>query len=451
LLAFSASFARQPEDRPFENWLEEKVEDGLVSKLDAERLSALTTEKRVESLALSLAEAYTYGQTLAADYDRMVEKGMSLQQIMLHSSTYSRLQALYFIKHELIELSAHEFEVSGFRFDKIQQLITRRSLDPRYATLALSEVENHLLGDDVKSKSVVIHAAQTLPKNLEAFRLFQTEMDGAGIHVESLVKMKAAKIQASWEVLRAESTGKTSSDGKVIYPDADPKFNGPGNIYGNTFPKGAWALTFDDGPLSPRTEGVLRNLKKHDVKATFFVLSQQISKKDCKGIGPRIKKSRPSVVFPSLVRQEQAEKHAVESHSYYHSQSLKATAEELRCEVVMAAETLKEVIGVKPKFYRLPYGQGVSVRSVRKWIADAGMVHVHWTVDTLDWNDKDPDSIYRRTLSQMKSGRGIILFHDVHEQSVIASEKVMAYLKNPKNGLRAVTVPEIVDELNSAK
>ncbi len=364
--------------------------------------------------------------------------------------------------------------------DLVRDGIGERAGDSRYATLALSEIEktlgelivlseggcskrdsegstNRSAFSDQAHTDKVIAAAKSLPKDPGAFLFFQPRKGELGINVESIVKKRAKKIKHAWSVNTVKrsppSTSSTpsASFGKVIYPDEDPSRNGPGNIFGTNFPMGVWALTFDDGPISPRTSEVLKNLSHHKMQATFFVLSQQISREDCKGISPRIMKDRPQTVYPALARLELSDKHAVESHSYYHSQSSKATSEELKCEIVVAADKLGEVVGPRPEFFRLPYGEGVSVRRVRKVIADAGMVHVYWSVDTLDWNDKDPDSIFRRTITQMKSGKGIILFHDVHAQSVIASEKVMAYLKDPANRLRAVTIPDIVRELNGVE
>lgn len=490
------SGANLEDDAAFENWVDHEVEQGLLTREEASQLNSLSLSERPKPLALALAEAYTYGQNLAVEFDQLTKKGHSLQRIMRESDTYSRLQALFFTKHELLDLVAREFErsfveemsaqlarvtaqpaggldaaslvnlgVQNF-LASVRSEIESRSKDPRYATLALAEIEEGLAelsvlsrgcgtktlrpaAESVKGSDKVIAAAKSLPKVATAYRFFQPRAGSPGLNVESIVNKRAKGIkQAQDEEVNREP--QSVAAGKVIYPDEDPRYSGPGNIYGNTFPKGAWALTFDDGPLSPQTGTVLKNLKKHDVKATFFVLSQQITRENCKGIGPRIMKSRPGRVYPELVLQEQADGHSVASHSYYHSQSSKATPDELRCEVVTSGDKFKSILGVRPAYFRLPYGEGVSSRKVRKWIADAGMVHVHWTVDTLDWNDKDPESIYRRTLSQMKSGRGIILFHDVHAQSVIASEKVMAYLKDPANKLRAVTIPEIVDELNNA-
>ena len=85
------------------------------------------------------------------------------------------------------------------------------------------------------------------------------------------------------------------------------------------------------------------------------------------------------------------------------------------------------------------------------------MVHVGWNVDSLDWADKDPNSIREKTIKQIKQlSHGVILFHDIHPQSVIASEMIMTYFQelqktNPEKEIRLVTIPEITDEMNGGK
>ena len=80
------------------------------------------------------------------------------------------------------------------------------------------------------------------------------------------------------------------------------------------------------------------------------------------------------------------------------------------------------------------------------------MLHVFWNVDTLDWQDKDPASILARAKKQMQAnGHGVILFHDIHPQSVEASKKLLEWsktLKGTSDEIRWVTLPEIVDEMN---
>ena len=77
----------------------------------------------------------------------------------------------------------------------------------------------------------------------------------------------------------------------------------------------------------------------------------------------------------------------------------------------------------------------------------AGLIHVFWNVDTLDWQDRNPTTVYQRTMKQVnQQGRGVILFHDIHSQTVIASARVMDDLKS--SGSRIVTLQEAVSVLN---
>jgi peptidoglycan/xylan/chitin deacetylase (PgdA/CDA1 family) len=258
---------------------------------------------------------------------------------------------------------------------------------------------------------------------------------GSSISVSSGALNEKPFIQ-SWEQKQAEmkevfGTFRTPNQTRaplVIFPSVGKE----GNMTGLNFPQGTFALTFDDGP-GKTTAAILDHLKAHELKATFFVLSQQVL--DNK--------------YPKTALRTQAEGHALASHSYTHANMPKITSAAQDHELQDAAAVFKDRFGVSPKYYRLPYGAGVSISSIRQKIAKLGMVHVFWTVDTLDWQDKDPDSIFIRTKKQMDQyGRGIILFHDIHAQSVIASEKVMNELKLPENRFRSVTIPEIVDELN---
>ena len=75
------------------------------------------------------------------------------------------------------------------------------------------------------------------------------------------------------------------------------------------------------------------------------------------------------------------------------------------------------------------------------------MLHVFWNVDTLDWQDKDPESVFKRAQKQMlQYNRGVVLFHDIHPQSVIASKKLVEWSK--VQGVRWVKLNDIVKELN---
>ena len=119
-------------------------------------------------------------------------------------------------------------------------------------------------------------------------------------------------------------------------------------------------------------------------------------------------------------------------------------------EIEGALVDFEAILGFRPGLFRLPFGAGVSVSQVRENLVKSCQVHVFWNVDTLDWHDPDPSLIVERTLAQIrKLGRGVILFHDIHRQSVIASERVMGFLNS--EGLKVLPVSEQIRELNGEK
>ena len=228
-------------------------------------------------------------------------------------------------------------------------------------------------------------------------------------------------------------------DPKGREPQAEKKFfpstGSNGNIMGLIFPKGTWALTYDDGPSPIHTPKILKNLEATNTKATFFWLAQNV------------------IQYPNIVEQAGLSGHVQANHSWSHQQLPKLSDEGLQKEIVKSTEVESKAYGTPVKFFRCPYGAGNSVPKIRKMIADLNMIHVFWNVDTLDWQDKDPDSIVARAKKQMSSAgnKGVILFHDIHNQSVIASNKLVEWsktLKGTENEIRWVTLPEIVSEMN---
>ncbi len=229
--------------------------------------------------------------------------------------------------------------------------------------------------------------------------------------------------------MRADLVG--SKQHKQSAPRFFPSAERAGNIVGTEFPAKVWSLTFDDGPGATTSKKVLANLEVHGLKATFFQL---------------ISKAKEHASVAKAIREAGME---LASHSYTHRQTPKLSLEQRQWEIETAATDLADIHQRPMKFYRLPYGAGVSNGDIRTRIAKANMIHVFWSVDTLDWMAQAPSEIVERTLKQMKASRhdaGVILFHDIHERTVIASEEVMRYLK--QDSRRVCTLEEIVSAVN---
>ncbi len=198
-----------------------------------------------------------------------------------------------------------------------------------------------------------------------------------------------------------------------ILDDLEPSPSGKGNVTGNRFPTGKWAFTFDDGPDPEHTQGMIDVLKKHQVHGTFFWQTQNLIK------------------YPKY--SEQALKNGFHraSHSYTHAQLTKQNANGLDKEINQAVNDFAKIVGEKPTLYRCPYGAcGPNGSQIRTMIAKQNMLHIFWNVDTLDWQDKNANSIFNRAKKQVDLlKRGIVLFHDVHPQSVIATDLLISYMK----------------------
>lgn len=220
---------------------------------------------------------------------------------------------------------------------------------------------------------------------------------------------------------------KANGLGKKFYPSTSR----PGNITGNEFPAKVWSLTFDDGPGKATSSIIVKNLKERNLKATFFQLTQKAK------------------ALPQEAKEIKDAGMEIASHSYTHQQLTKVGALTLEKEITQAYKDLEVAHDVKVKFFRLPYGAGVGASHIREKIADNGLIHVFWNIDTLDWMAQDPQKIVERTITLMKKTKkdaGVILFHDIHRRTAEATPAVMDYLK--KDQRRVCTLDEIVTQMN---
>ena len=200
----------------------------------------------------------------------------------------------------------------------------------------------------------------------------------------------------------------------VPFPEAPSKSKDgtKGEIYGQAFPAKTVLLTFDDGPHSTYTDEVAAILKQYGINAVFFQVGQNIGAIDNDG-KPVL--ARGAKVSARLIEAG----HVLANHSYSHAQLSKKTGDGLKAEVLNTDSLLKAIDASRSPLFRFPYGarnqEGLDV------IALAQLRSVMWNIDSLDWADPVPTSIADRVVKAVEQeGRGIILFHDIHERTVKA-------------------------------
>ncbi len=239
-------------------------------------------------------------------------------------------------------------------------------------------------------------------------------------------------------------SGGPAAWGSKIFPSTGEN----GNMFGQNFPAGVWAFTFDDGPAVKSTGDLLDYLDSyHDsinpkARATFFWLARNVPH------------------YPNWVKRAYDSRYPFENHSWTHPDLSKMSSAVRHHEIVDANVLLtSEYRKVDPnyviKFFRCPYGScfAPKVPEVRQIIANLGLVHVYWRIDSLDWKLLNGPRTAALVEKQMQLlDHGVILMHDIHPTTVDAVKIVLPWMKdqNDHHGAhyKMVTIPEGVDMVN---
>lgn len=215
---------------------------------------------------------------------------------------------------------------------------------------------------------------------------------------------------------------------------------------------GKFTLTFDDGPHPTRTAKILDVLKKHDVKATFFVLTSKLNDENS-----------------FLIKRMLDEGHIVASHGFTHDRSDDLTKDQWKENVKRSFQDLAKYYRLAgyemTKFYyRFPYGAyGTrkdyhsinALKEVSQELLGDNCIHmVFWDIDTADWvPGMTPNEVSQNIIAHNEGGKfidfkkvgstyvknpvmiknppagGVILQHDVHEVNIEATDKFLTYAK----------------------
>jgi len=172
------------------------------------------------------------------------------------------------------------------------------------------------------------------------------------------------------------------------------------------------ALTFDDGPSNPQTQKVLDTLKKHKVKATFFVIGKNINENE------------------SIVKQITADGHSIGSHSFSHHFWIDLWGKKkLEEDIQQSLSAIKDCTGQEVKLMRPPYG--VTTPNFAYVLKNLNLQSVGWNVRSYDTSTSDLNKILARVLQQTKNG-SIILLHDRLDYAPELLDKLIPALKEKK-------------------
>ncbi|WP_328808770.1 polysaccharide deacetylase family protein [Nonomuraea montanisoli] len=179
------------------------------------------------------------------------------------------------------------------------------------------------------------------------------------------------------------------------------------------------ALTFDDGP-GEYTGRLLDMLRERHVRATFFVLGEMVA-----------------ADHAGFTRRMVEDGHELGNHTWSHPPLTAMSDERLRSELADTEAIVQRTTGVRMRLMRPPYG--ATDARVADQARLEGLAQILWSVDTLDWRDRDPAIVARRAGAAAPGS--IVLMHDIHPTSVEAVPRVLDTLA--RKGYRFVTVSEL--------
>lgn len=177
-------------------------------------------------------------------------------------------------------------------------------------------------------------------------------------------------------------------------------------------------FTFDDGPDPNYTPILLDLLKKYRVKATFFVVGSKAEK------------------LPELIQRIHKEGHLIGIHNYVHHANWFMTPWKVRKGLTRSAEIIEKIIGIRPTYYRPPWG----LLNIFDLILKNKYEMILWSVMVGDWRTSlGSEEVKNRLLTKIKGG-DVIILHD-------NGDTIGANSDAPLNMINALAM--VLQQLNS--
>ena len=186
-------------------------------------------------------------------------------------------------------------------------------------------------------------------------------------------------------------------------------------------------LTFDAGYENGCTEKILDALKKHNVKAAFFLVGNYMEQN------------------ADLVRRMVEEGHIVGNHTMHHPDMSKISDKAAFEKELSDLEALyKDITGKDmPKYYRPP--QGNYSEENLKMAQELGYKTVFWSLAYVDWNNDaqpTPEQAYSKLLPRIHNG-AVVLLHSTSKTNAEILDDLLT--KWEQMGYTFGTVEELFD------
>ncbi len=158
-------------------------------------------------------------------------------------------------------------------------------------------------------------------------------------------------------------------------------------------------LTFDDGPIPEVTPAVLEILDRYQVKATFFMVGENIDK------------------HPDIFDQVLKAGHTIGNHTYNHMKGIRHSCSAYLANVTKCQNTIDHRLSVNRSLttrrsclMRPPYGKAWFWQ--RRTLVRRGYRLIYWDVLTRDYDAAQTPEAMLALIKSRTSAGSIINFHD---------------------------------------
>lgn len=152
-------------------------------------------------------------------------------------------------------------------------------------------------------------------------------------------------------------------------------------------------------------EDILAIFDKYNVKTTFFVGGSWVAQN------------------PDVLQNIASHGHEIGNHGYFHKEQSKLSYEENVKEINACGKLVFEYIGVNMTLFAPPSGDFGS--ETLNAATDNGYKTVMWSRDTIDWRDKDSETVFTRATKNTSDGELVLMHPTAHTRDAL--DKILRY------------------------
>lgn len=397
---------------------EEYIDEGVRVTLDDVELTEDDIEYTIES-DVDSKEIGEYKVTYHIKYDNKT------YDIVRNVTVVDNVKPEIVVLTSKVSSTSCGNNLNYFAIDNVDGIVTEKVKVTEYANsyeLRVTDSSNNETVVTVDKSSSVNNYILKLNGTRITYVEKDKEYQEKGVNVTNLC---GKEIKAAYKTEGVVDTSKTGTYSIKYYIDGVDAFEERKVIVYDKFTSEIITsneekviyLTFDDGP-GAYTEQLLDILKKHNVKATFFVTAQ-FNK------------------YVPLLEREAKEGHVVALHTKTHNWNIYRSFENYYKDFTEMNAIIKEYTGSETKIFRFPGGGsntisrgkslGVMKYNVSK-MSELGYVYFDWNVDSEDAAGANSKKIYNNVINGISSRNySIVLMHDIKKPTIDIIESIIVY------------------------